>query len=97
MPIIPIIPHIKTKNKFEFSAAGFISARENAITVPMLNAVVDCVFHTFTLFPTKMIEAKISPKKNAHINTGWLSNKYSNKLAIVKTLTMLPEKTAVKK
>ena len=97
IPIIPIIPHIKTKNKFEFSVAGVINTRENAIIVPMSNAIVDCRFHTSTLLPTKMIEAKMSPKKNAHISIGWLPNRYSNKLAIVKTLTMLPEKTVAKK
>ena len=70
MPLIPIIPHINTKNKFEFSVAGVTKFKENEIVVPIINVIIDCVFQFFTLFPIKITDARISPKKNAQINIG---------------------------
>ena len=70
MPLIPIIPHIKTKSRFEFSVAGSIKLKEIAIVVPNIKVIVDFIFQFCTLLPTKITEATISPKNNDQINTG---------------------------
>ena len=70
IPLIPTIPHKKIKSRFEFSLPGAIKFNEIAILVPIINATIEYLFHFFTLLPTKTIEAKISPKKNAQINIG---------------------------
>ena len=70
IPLIPIIPQINTKNKFGFSVAGVARLIENAIVIPMINEIIDCMCQFCTLLPTKMIDAKISPKKNDQIDIG---------------------------
>jgi|TARA_B110000003_G_scaffold200243_1_gene198855 hypothetical protein len=97
IPLIPIIPQINTNNRLEFSVAGVAKLNEKATIVPNINASIDCIFQFSTLLPTKIIDARISPKKKAHISIGYSENRYSNKLAIVKTLTILPKKTDAKK
>ena len=91
-----MIPHIKTKNKPSFATPLFKKLSENAISVPIDILIIHSKFHLFILLPTNKTDAIISPKKNAQINIGKFSNKYSNKLAILKTLTKLPPNIANK-
>ena len=65
IPLIPTIPQIKTKNKFEFSFAGVIKFKDNANKVPTIKLVIVTLFQLSILFPTKYIEARIRPKKKA--------------------------------
>ena len=70
MPEIPIIPQKNTKNRLSFSLAGEILVNESAIIIPNTKAITLDLFHLFIFFPTKNIDAIISPKKNDHIYNG---------------------------
>ena len=70
IPLIPIIPQMKTKNRFSFSVAGVIKLRDRAIPVPIIKLKIAAVFHLVILFPPKYIYAIIRPKKNAQIKIG---------------------------
>ena len=70
MPLIPIIPQRKTKNRLLFSLAGVIKLSDRATTVPIIRLMMLLLFHCWIRFPTKYIEARISPKKKAQIRIG---------------------------
>ena len=70
MPLIPIIPQRKTKNRLLFSLAGVIKLRDRAANVPIMRLMMLLLFHCRIRFPTKYIEAIIRPKKKAQIRIG---------------------------
>ena len=74
-----------------------MKVNNTAINIPIIKETILELSHFLILLPTKNIEIKIRPKKKAHINKGKLLNKYLNRLATLKTLTMLPPKTEDKK
>ena len=79
IPVIPIIPQIKTKNKLSFSFDGEMKVNNTAINIPIIKETILELSHFLILLPTKNIEIKIRPKKKAHINKGKLLNKYLNR------------------
>ena len=85
------------QKKLSFSFDGEMKVNNTAINIPIIKETILELSHFLILFPTKNIEIKIRPKKKAHINKGKLLNKYLNRLAKLKTLTMLPPKTEDKK
>ncbi len=97
MPLIPIIPQRKTKNRLLFSLAGVIKLRNRAANVPIMRLRMLLLFHCRIRFPTKYIEAIIRPKKKAQIRIGECKNRYLNRLAMLNTLAILPPNTLNKK
>ena len=97
MPLIPIMPQRKIKNRLLFSLAGDIKVINSAATVPIMRLIMLLLFHFRIRFPTKYIEAIIRPKKKAQIRIGKCENRYLNRLAILNTLATLPLNTHNKK
>lgn len=97
MPDIDITPHIKMNMRLLFSLAGGMNNNDEAMMHPRLNEDIFLIDQDLICFATKNTDDKINPKNNDQINIGLLSNKYSKSLAILKTLAILPPKTANRK
>ena len=75
MPLIPIMPQRKIKNRLLFSLEGDIKVINSAATVPIMRLIMLLLFHFRIRFPTKYIEAIIRPKKKAQIRIGKCENR----------------------
>ena len=83
-------PHRKMKNRLSGVCEGVsVHTRSPRATPARRNSTYE-PFHTFTSLSIKKADARIRPKKKAHVAIGYAERQYSSSFASVNTLSRTP-------